>query len=146
MRNLAALAIQAVTPHFAELLLNYLHAKIRRLQCHTYSNMNEWTLKKVQQCYRHFKRKLPQFPVPLFLLDLKTKIFPFAMDGQEICTRMSSRDQWFWENIINSTCDKKFWKGNENLRSVYKKTVFLNFEWFLPFFTFFSSQKRSLSL
>jgi hypothetical protein len=43
-------------------------------------------------------------------------------------------------------CGIKFWKGNENLRSVYKKTVFRNFERFLPFLTFFSSQKSSLSL
>jgi hypothetical protein len=42
--------------------------------------------------------------------------------------------------------DIKFWKGNENQRSVYKKTVFRNFERFLPFLTFFSSQKSSLSL
>jgi hypothetical protein len=40
-------------------------------------------------------------------------------------------------------CDIKFWKGNENLRSVYN---FRNFERFLPFLTFYSSQKSSLSL
>ncbi len=39
-------------------------------------------------------------------------------------------------NFIISKCDIKFWKGNENLRSVCKKTVFRNFEWFLPFLTF----------
>jgi hypothetical protein len=27
-------------------------------------------------------------------------------------------------------CDIKFWKGNENLRSVYKKTFFQNFQSF----------------
>jgi hypothetical protein len=43
-------------------------------------------------------------------------------------------------------CDIKFWKGNENLRSVYKKLFFDIFERFLPFLTFFSSQKSSLSL
>ncbi len=37
-------------------------------------------------------------------------------------TRLHSRDQWFWQNFINSMCDIKFWKGNENLRSVYKKS------------------------
>jgi len=43
-------------------------------------------------------------------------------------------------------CDMKFWKDIENLRSVYKKNVFRNFERFLPFLTFFSPQKSSLSL
>ncbi len=54
---------------------------------------------------------------------------------------MYSRDQWFWQNFITSMCDIKFWKGNENL-----KTVFQNFERFLTFLTSFSSQKSSLSL
>jgi hypothetical protein len=40
-----------------------------------------------------------------------------------VCTR----DQWFWQNFINSMCDIKFWKGNENLRSVYKKNRFSKF-------------------
>ncbi len=35
-----------------------------------------------------------------------------------------TRDQWFWQNFINSMCVIKFWKGNENLRSVYKKPFF----------------------
>ncbi len=52
---------------------------------------------------------------------------------------MYIRDQWFWQNFINSMCDIKFWKDIENLRSQ-------NFERFLPFLTFFSSQKSSLSL
>jgi hypothetical protein len=50
--------------------------------------------------------------------------------------RLPTRDYWFWQNFIVSMCDIKFWKGNENLRSVYKKTVFRNVERFLPFLTF----------
>ena len=61
-------------------------------------------------------------------------------------SKVYSRDQWFWQNFINLMCDIKFWKGNVNLRYIYKKTVFRNFERFLPFLTFFSSQKSSLSL
>ncbi len=30
----------------------------------------------------------------------------------------------FLQNFINSMCDIKFWKGNEYLRSVYKKPFF----------------------
>ncbi len=56
------------------------------------------------------------------------------------------RDQWIWQNFINLMCDKKFWMDIENLRSIYKKTVFRNFERFLPFLSFFSSPKSSLSL
>jgi hypothetical protein len=41
----------------------------------------------------------------------------------------------FDNNYIISMCGIKFWKGNENLRSVYKN-VFRNFERFLPFLTF----------
>ncbi len=37
---------------------------------------------------------------------------------------LHSRDQWFWQNFIISMCGIKFWKGNENLRSVYKKPFF----------------------
>ncbi len=43
------------------------------------------------------------------------------------------RNQWFWQNFIISMCGIKFLKGNKNLRSVYKKTVFRNIERFLPF-------------
>jgi hypothetical protein len=43
-------------------------------------------------------------------------------------------------------CGIKFWKDNENLRSVYKKTVFRNFERFLPFLTFSVLKKSLLSL
>jgi hypothetical protein len=50
-------------------------------------NMNERTLKKVQQRSRHFKQKLLQFSAPLSLLNFETTISP--LDGQEICTRLS---------------------------------------------------------
>ncbi len=42
-------------------------------------------------------------------------------------------------------CDIKFWKGNENLRSVYKKP-FSKFSVVSSIFYLFSSQKISLSL
>ncbi len=35
------------------------------------------------------------------------------------CTVLNSRDQWCWQNFMNSMCGIKFWKGND-LRSVYK--------------------------
>ncbi len=38
--------------------------------------------------------------------------------------KLHIRNQWFWQNFINSMCGIKFWKGNENLRSVYKKQFF----------------------
>ncbi len=62
----------------------------------------------------------------------------------DICNKTETRDQWFWQNFINSMCDIKFWKDIENLRSVYKKLF--HFERFLLFLTFFNSQKSSLSL
>ena len=43
-------------------------------------------------------------------------------------------------------CDIKFRMNIENLRSVYKKPFFKILSGFLPFLTFFSSQKSSLSL
>ncbi len=44
-------------------------------------------------------------------------------------------------------CDIKFWKGNENPRSVYKKPFFEILSGFFHFFfDLFSSQKSSLSL
>jgi hypothetical protein len=46
MRNLDTNAIQDITPRFADLLLYFLHAKIRRLPSHMIPNMNEGTLKK----------------------------------------------------------------------------------------------------
>jgi hypothetical protein len=30
--------------------------------------------------------------------------------------------KWFWQNFIILMCDIKFWRDNENLRSVYKQT------------------------
>jgi hypothetical protein len=42
-------------------------------------------------------------------------------------------------------CDTKFWKGNENLRSVYKNR-FSKFWVVSSIFDLFSSQKSSLSL
>jgi hypothetical protein len=33
-------------------------------------------------------------------------------------------------------CGRKFWKGCENLRPVYKKPFSENIEWLLPFWTF----------
>ena len=59
---------------------------------------------------------------------------------------MYSRDQWFWQNFINLMCNIKFWKGNANLRSVYKKPFLEIFSGFFHFWPFFSSQKSSLSL
>ncbi len=46
------------------------------------------------------------------------------------------RDQWFLQNFINSMCDIKFWKGNENLRSVYKKWFFEILSGFFHFWPF----------
>ncbi len=40
------------------------------------------------------------------------------------CRPQWPRDQWFWQNFINSMCGIKFFKGDENLRSVYKKQIF----------------------
>ncbi len=60
--------------------------------------------------------------------------------------RLMIKDQGFWQNFIISMCDIQFWKGNENLRSVYKKPFLRNFERFLPFLTFLVLKKGSLSL
>ncbi len=38
---------------------------------------------KVQQCFRHSKWKLPQFSVPLSLLDFKITSAPLEMDGRK---------------------------------------------------------------
>ncbi len=37
---------------------------------------------------------------------------------------MDIRDQWLGQNFIISMCGIKFWKGNENLGSVYNKPFF----------------------
>ncbi len=101
MKNLAALAIQAITPRFEELLLYFLHTKIRWLWHYMNPNRTEWTLKKVQQRFHHSKRK-PPILVLLSMLDFKTTISPLEMDGRKIYTRISSvkRDGggggWTW--------------------------------------------------
>ncbi len=52
-------------------------------------------------------------------------------------SRIPNRDQCFWQNFIISKCGIKFWRGNTNLRFVYKKTVFRHIDQFLPFLTLF---------
>ncbi len=56
-----------------------------------------------------------------------------------------SRDQWFWQNFMFSMCGIKFWKGNENLRSVYKNR-FSKFWAVSSIFELLRSQKSSLSI
>ncbi len=55
--------------------------------------------------------------------------------------KLRSRDQWFWQNFIILMCGIKFWKGNENLISVYKKTFFEILSGFLHFWPFQLSKK-----
>jgi hypothetical protein len=49
--------------------------------------------------------------------------------------RHSSRLVLYTYDIDTQISDIKFWKGDENLRTVYKKTVLRNIEWLLAFWT-----------
>ncbi len=60
--------------------------------------------------------------------------------------KVYNRDQWFWQNFINSMCDIKFWKGNENLRSVYKKWFFEILSGPFHFWPFSALKKAHCSL
>jgi hypothetical protein len=54
---------------------------------------------------------------------------------------MDIRDQWCWQNFIMLMWDIKFWKGNENLRSVYKKPFFEILSGFFYFWPYQFSKK-----
>ncbi len=58
---------------------------------------------------------------------------------------MSSRAQWIWHYFIITMCGIKVWKGNENLRSVYRNR-FSKFWAVSSILGLFMFQKGSLSL
>ncbi len=86
---------------------------------------------------------------PLLFIKIKRCIYPQRIsqplkNDDVICSLRAMlliRDQWFWQNFIISMCDIKFWKGNENLRSVYKKPFFEIFSGFFHFWPFQFSKK-----
>ncbi len=106
-----------------------------------FTEVIEWVLKELRSS---LLRRIWLLPLPLVTWPSHKCIRSSRLSYSFLLLRI--RYQRFWQNFINSMCNIKFWKGNENLWSVYKKTVFQNFERFLPFLIFFSSQKGSLSL
>ncbi len=60
----------------------------------------------------------------------------FSRHKLPVGTWVCNRDQWFWQNFIISMCGIKFWKGNKNLRSVYKILFFEILSGFFHFWPF----------